>query len=129
RFTPLPGQWQCSQEDADAAEEVFARWLQRYTRAEIRQMARENDLLVFPVLETYENLESEQLKARRYFQQIEHPEIGTSVTYPGPPVRLSTTPWRIKSRAPLLGEHNAAVYEALGLKRDDLETLRVAGAI
>ena len=129
RFSPLPGQWQCSQEDAAAAEGVFARWLERYTKDEVMQMAGEHDLMIFPVLTVPENLESKQLKAREYFQQVEHPELGTSITYPGPPVVLSETPWRIKGRAPLLGEHNAQVYGEIGLNQDDLKGLSATGAI
>jgi crotonobetainyl-CoA:carnitine CoA-transferase CaiB-like acyl-CoA transferase len=129
RFSPLPGQWQCSQEDAAAAEGVFGRWLQRYTKDEVMQMAGEHELMIFPVLTVPENLESKQLKARQYFQQVKHPELGTSITYPGPPVVLSETPWRIKGRAPLLGEHNAQVYGEIGLTKDDLKGLSATGAI
>ena len=129
RFSPLPGQWQCSQEDAAAAEGVFSRWLERYTKDEVMQMAGEHDLMIFPVLTVPENLESKQLKAREYFQQVEHPELGTSITYPGPPVVLSETPWRIKGRAPLLGEHNAQVYGEIGLTKDELTDLSATGAI
>ena len=129
RFSPLPGQWQCSQEDADAAEGVLERWLQLYTKAEVMQMAGEHELMIFPVNTVPENIESEQLKARNYFQQVDHSELGTSITYPGPPVALSETPWRIKGRAPLLGEHNAEVYGELGLSSDELQTLRAKGVI
>lgn len=129
RFAPLPGQWQCTQEDADAAEGVFANWLLMHTREEVMQMARQHELMIFPVQTVAENLGSEQLKARSYFQQIEHPELGASITYPGAPVVLSGTPWRIKGRAPLLGEHNAKVYAELGLTKDDLTALTAMGVI
>ena len=129
RFSALPGQWQCSQEDAAAAEGVFGKWLQRYTKDEVMQMAGEHELMIFPVLTVPENLESPQLKARQYFQQVKHPELGTTITYPGPPVVLSETPWRIKGRAPLLGEHNAQVYGEIGLSKDDLKGLSATGAI
>ena len=36
--------------------------------------------------------------------EIEHPELGRTVTYPGAPYRFTATPWRA-TRAPLLGEH------------------------
>ena len=36
--------------------------------------------------------------------EIEHPEIGRHVTYPGAPYRFNGTPWSAR-RAPLLGEH------------------------
>ena len=129
RFAPLPGQWQCSQEEADAAEGVLERWLQLYTQKEIMKMALEHELMIFSVLNVPDNLDSEQLKARNYFQQVKHPELNTSITYPGPPVVLSQTPWRVKGRAPLLGEHNTQVYGELGLSTDDLQALSATGAI
>ena len=129
RFQALPGQWRCNQEEADAAEGVLARWLERYTRAEIMKMVQEKELVIFPVQTVPENLESEQLKSRDYFQQVEHPELGTSFTYLGAPVLLSATPWRIGGRAPLLGEHNAEVFGELGLSEDELQDLSVKGVI
>lgn len=129
RFVAMPGQWQCNQEEADAAEEVFARWLQRYTRAEVMTMVEEHELMIFPVMTVAENLENPQLQARGYFQQIEHPELGMTITYPGAPVVLARTPWRIGGRAPLLGEHNAQVYGELGIETDEIEALRARGAI
>jgi benzylsuccinate CoA-transferase BbsE subunit len=118
RFTPMPGQWQCTQEDADAAEGVLERWLQRYTRADVMQMVREHELMVFSVQTVPENLDSEQLKSRSYFRSIAHASLGRKVTYPGPPVVLSKTPWRVERRAPMLGEHHDEVLGAIGATGD-----------
>jgi len=52
-----------------------------------------------------------QLNARGFFSDIRHPEIGQNVRYPGGPFRFTVTPWRIARRPPLLGEHNADVYQ------------------
>ena len=38
--------------------------------------------------------------------EIEHPELGRSFTYPGPPYQFSATPWSAR-RAPRLGEHQS----------------------
>ena len=129
RFQPMPGQWQCNQEEANAAEDLLEGWLLQYTRAEVMEMAREHELLIFAVLTVAENLENEQLKARGYFQQVKHPELGMDITFPGAPVIMSETPWRIQGRAPLLGEHNAEVYGKLGLSENELAGLKSAGAI
>ncbi len=73
-------------------------------------------------------LESEQLRAREYFQEVEHPVAG-HLTYPGPPFRMSEVEWRA-GRAPLLGEHNREVYcGELGLSAGDLARLRAAGVV
>ncbi|HEU4758678.1 MAG TPA: CoA transferase [Dehalococcoidia bacterium] len=71
---------------------------------------------------------SEQLRARDYFQEVEHPVAGR-LTYPGAPFRLSDTAWRV-GRAPLLGEHNEEVFcGELGLTPQELARLRAAGVI
>jgi len=73
-------------------------------------------------------LVSPQLEARQYFQSVDHPLAGTH-TYPGPPIRMSETPWR-PGRAPLLGEHTADVLGSeLGLSAADLGVLRGQGVI
>ncbi len=73
-------------------------------------------------------LESEQLRAREYFHEIEHPVAGRW-TYPGPPVRMGGVEWE-EGRAPLLGEHNDEVYRGeLGLAAEELARLRAAGVV
>jgi CoA:oxalate CoA-transferase len=73
-------------------------------------------------------LESEHLRAREYFQEVEHPLAGRR-TYPGPPFRMGEVEWRA-GRAPLLGEHNREVYcGELGLGAGDLARLRAAGVV
>jgi crotonobetainyl-CoA:carnitine CoA-transferase CaiB-like acyl-CoA transferase len=72
--------------------------------------------------------ESPQLRARGFFNEIEHPEAGT-LTYPGPQFRMSEVEWS-PGRAPMLGEHNAEVCcEEMGMSREDLLRLRAAGVV
>lgn len=71
---------------------------------------------------------SRQLRARAFFQAIDHPSTGAGV-YPGALFTLQDTPWQ-HGRAPLLGEHNAEVYgERFGYGREALEQLFSAGII
>jgi len=87
------------------------------------------------VLALEEALASPQMRARRYFQEVDHPLAGRWV-YPGPPFRLTDGPpsdggwgWRA-GRAPLLGEHNEQVFGGLlNLERSDLVRLRAAGVV
>lgn len=73
-------------------------------------------------------LESEQLRERAYFQEVEHPVAGR-LAYPGAPFRMTGAAWQA-GRAPLLGEHNDEVYcGEMGLTRRDLCLLRAGGAI
>ena len=66
----------------------------------------------------------EQLKARGFFVDIEHPEAGR-LTYPSAPYRLSETPWRVERPAPTLGQHNDEVYcGLLGYSGNDVVKLK-----
>jgi len=114
--------------------EIYA-WAATVTRAEARRRAGEFRAPLACVLNLEEALASPQMRARRYFQEVDHPVAGRWV-YPGPPFRLTDGPpsnggwgWRA-GRAPLLGEHNEEVFgELLGLERSDLGRLRAAGVV
>jgi benzylsuccinate CoA-transferase BbsF subunit len=60
-----------------------------------------------------------QLAHRGHWQRLQHTEMGASV-YGNPPFRLQRTPGRLKSPAPLLGEHTGAVLQEL-LELDDAQ--------
>jgi crotonobetainyl-CoA:carnitine CoA-transferase CaiB-like acyl-CoA transferase len=100
------------------------------TKADIYAEAQRRRLPLAPVNTPRDLVESPQLQARGFFVDVEHPELGTSVRYPGAPYGLSATPWQIRRRPPLLGEHNEEIYvQELGLCRDDLAALRASGTI
>jgi crotonobetainyl-CoA:carnitine CoA-transferase CaiB-like acyl-CoA transferase len=80
---------------------------------------------------TFEDvLQNAQLEARGYWEMVEHPEMGETIKYPGAPVKMKDTPWRIQRRAPLIGEHNEEVYDKeLGLSKEELAILKANGVI
>ena len=80
-----------------------------HTKAELFEMGMTKGLLIVPVSRIDEVVNSPQLAARQYFQQIQHPELGGSVTYPGPFAKFSGAPITYSRRPPLLGEHTAEV--------------------
>lgn len=79
-----------------------------------------------PVFGPRELVESKQLAARDFWVRVVHEDIGESFIYPGPPFKLSGTPWVQGGRAPHIGEHNQQVYgEMLGLEPQDLRRLKL----
>jgi benzylsuccinate CoA-transferase BbsF subunit len=77
------------------------------------------------VLQTGEDLmeKDPQLKARNFFPEIEHPEIGKYRANSGAHFKLSKYDYDLK-RAPLLGEHNEYVFKKiLGVTDDEYKTL------
>jgi crotonobetainyl-CoA:carnitine CoA-transferase CaiB-like acyl-CoA transferase len=86
--------------------------------------------MLYPILTTKDILEFEQLKERDYWEEVEHPELGTSITYPGGFVKLSEAPCKIRRRAPLIGEHNEEIYiREMGLSAKELLTFKQAKVI
>lgn len=70
-----------------------------------------------------------QVIARGALVECDHPVAGR-VRSVGPPVRMSDTPGRVRTPAPLLGEHTDEVLSTrLGMTAADLERLRAAGVI
>ncbi len=91
--------------------------------------AQDNGMVVSIIYSPEEMIEDVHFKERGMAVPVEHPEIGRSFIYPGPPYQLRETPWRISRRAPLLGEDNDEVYGALGVSHSERDALKEAGVI
>ena len=112
-------------EEVRHIEEVWEGFLMTHTREELFVGAQERGVRLMPVNDAKSVVEDIGLKSRNYFVEVEHPELGGSIKYPGPPYRLSETPWRLSKRAPLIGEHNREIYEQeLGISRQQLAVLK-----
>ncbi len=119
-----------AQEDLEAIEAVVAEFCRQKTKAELYEAALKYGILLAPVNTVADLFANPQLAAREFWVEVEHPELGTRVTYPGPFIKGTLNPARIYRRPPLIGEHNDEVYGGLlGLGRSDLERLRAVGAI
>jgi crotonobetainyl-CoA:carnitine CoA-transferase CaiB-like acyl-CoA transferase len=75
-----------------------------------------------------EAAEHPHLQQRGYVVEVEHPVLGR-VRDLGAPFRLPESPGGPASGAPLLGEHNDAVYGDLGLSEAAIGALREDGVI
>jgi crotonobetainyl-CoA:carnitine CoA-transferase CaiB-like acyl-CoA transferase len=128
RLQTLVSDWE--QEHIDYSEAVIAKFLARFTKRELYEEGQRRYQFVYPVYNAQDSLKDTQLVERRYFEHIAHPDLGTALTYPGAPWKLSRTPWQLRRRAPLLGEHTSEVLGgALGLDASTLAALRQEGVI
>ncbi len=110
-------------------EQVLRRFVAGKGKWEVYEGAQRKRLL-FGIVSTPEDIANNpQLQHRKWLTPIEHPELQDTLSYPGPPYRLSETPWMIRRRPPLLGEHNSEIYGDLGVRGDELERLHAAGVI
>jgi crotonobetainyl-CoA:carnitine CoA-transferase CaiB-like acyl-CoA transferase len=113
----------------DALIPLLSEWTMEHTKQEIFDMGQAAHVPLAPAYTSEDVVNDHHLAARKYFQEIDHPVIG-KVKYPGAPYRLSETPWRIQSPAPLLGQHNEEIYKnRLGYSEKDLMILSQSGVI
>ena len=73
------------------------------TKAEFLKESLERGLLVTPVTDLADVVESEQFEARKFWDEVE------GIRYPGPFIQASETPLRRLDAAPTLGEHQSNV--------------------
>ena len=118
------------QEDYDRMVAPVAQFFMAHTKAELLAGAAKYKAQLYPVATAADILENPQLTFRRYWTELEHPELGPRITYPGPFGRPTEAHPAITRRAPLIGEHNLEIYETeLRIPRDKLVMLKQAGVI
>ena len=128
-FNDYDGQ-SVTQEERTALEDALIRFLKTKSKMELMELALEKELIMGPLFNVQEIWDSPHYRARDYWEEIEHPELGDTITYPGAPVKISDAPWRTLCRAPLIGEHNREVYiDELGLSGEQLIRLKSSGVI
>lgn len=110
-------------------DDVLTRFFFSRGKWELYEGGQSRRLLIGIVSTPEDLVKNPQLHYRDYFQTVHHHELDDSLQYPGPPYRLSETPWAIRRRPPHIGEHNLEVYGELGLTARDLDTLAGAGVI
>jgi crotonobetainyl-CoA:carnitine CoA-transferase CaiB-like acyl-CoA transferase len=79
------------------------------TKAELLEAALTRRLLIAPITTIADVVESPQLAAREYWQDVELPQTGTTVRFPGAISKMGATPLPPLGPPPRLGEHTASV--------------------
>ena len=97
------------QDNADEVDALMLPWLIENDKVDIFKAGQESGLGFSFVATMQDILEMEQLIAREYFVELDHPEGGT-LRYPGAPIACEpeAKAWDFM-RAPLFGEHTAEV--------------------
>ncbi len=106
----------------DEIEAAIAAWTAGLDAREAMQLLLEAGIPAGLVQDAKDLFEDPQLEARGHFVALEHPEMG-SARYNGPAHRFSRTPARLRSSAPLLGEHTHDVMHMLGYSEADVERM------
>ena len=122
-----------SQDEVDALSEEFGAFFRTKTMTELFQAACARNLMLAPANTAREIVASEQLAARHFFADVDHPGRG-ALRLPGA-FALSTstdpdaTAIAVRGPAPRLGEHTADVLGEIGVDGDALARLRAEGVV
>jgi len=122
--------WALTQEQVDAWESSLIDFFANKTKAELYEQALKRRTILYPVSNTKDMVENIQLEEREFYVDVEHPELGETITYVGAPYKMTETTWRISRRAPLIGEHNQEIYVGeLGFSEQEMRLLKEARVI
>ncbi len=126
RFSTLAGR----KANEDALEAMVGGWVRSRRAEEVAELLQSRGIPAGVVQNPQDILDKdEHMKARGYYQYLDHPETGRSA-YDGPGARLSETPGGHRAPAPLLGEHTFEVCERiLGLSGDEIADLVAEGVL
>lgn len=98
------------------------------TRDEWFEELKENNIPITKVNAVDEVFSDPQVLHRQMLTEVEHPKLG-KVKQVGIAIKLSDTPGKIRSTAPLLGEHTEEILHGLGYTDEEIDGLRRTGAI
>jgi benzylsuccinate CoA-transferase BbsE subunit len=111
-------------------EAAMVKFFMSLTKKELNEGALARGIMLSPVQTIADLASSPQLKARGFWDDVEHPDLHTTITYPGAFIKASETPCVNTIRAPHIGEHNAEIYMGeLGMSRKELVFMKGAKII
>ena len=118
-----------TREEMDQISEPIGAFFLKHTGKELLEEAVPRQVSIGPLFSMQDLLTDECLKTRNFWTQIEHPELGASLTYPKEFVKSTEESLATRFRAPLIGEHNAEIYNQIGLSKQELVVFEQAGII
>ena len=108
----------------DAFDTVLGEWTRTRAADEIADELNRRGVPAERLLTPDRMYDVEQLDARSFYQELEHPITG-SHRFPGWPFRITPGPRRHHSAvSPTLGQHNDEVLAEVGLSEQDIAALR-----
>jgi crotonobetainyl-CoA:carnitine CoA-transferase CaiB-like acyl-CoA transferase len=119
-----------SAEDIQAIQNSIAAFIAIHTTKELAANSMKRGLLLSPVNPVDFVAEDEQLIARNFWKEVEHPELKTAFSYPRFTYLSSEGNNEVRFRAPLIGEHNNEIYgKELAFSEEDISSLRKRGIL
>jgi len=125
RFATLSGRLK----NAVELDRLVEKWTKKHSAEEVMALLQEQGVAAGIVQAASDLASDPQLKTRGFFIELEHPELGKTLS-DATPIKLSDTPARYTQAAPVPGQDNNYVYhELLGMSGDELVELTKHGVI
>jgi len=117
------------QSRADNQEAISAAmnaWLESRNNAQAISELEAARIPAGPVLDPGQVLEDPQVKARGLLQDVEFPGTPHPVPLASPAIGMSSTPPKIRHRAPMVGEHTDEVLREIGYSEEEIARFKQA---
>jgi crotonobetainyl-CoA:carnitine CoA-transferase CaiB-like acyl-CoA transferase len=118
-----------TQELIDRISQPIAEFFRTRTKKEALDAAMSRNISICPLMGMQDLIVDPNLAARSFWMPMEYSELNATIPYPRQFARSSENEMGTKSRAPLIGEHNAEVYGELGLSNEQIAAMRESGVI
>ena len=115
--------------NADELDRLVEGWTMEHTAEEVMTLLQKAGIAAGVVQDARDLASDPQLRARGFFIELEHPEMGKTIS-DATPIKLSHNPARYHRAAPNRGQDNNYVYrELLGMNDEELNKLQRGGVI
>ena len=98
-----------------AGREALTFLASRLSAQEFFVGAQKAGLALGAIYSPEEAFEDPHFVARGFQVEVDHPELGRTVRYPGAPYAFEKSRWAISRRAPRLGEHTDEILDEAGI--------------
>ena len=111
-------------ENADELDKLVERWTGEHAAEEVMTLLQGQGVAAGVVQDASDLANNPRLRARDFFIELDHPELGRTIS-DATPIKLSDTPAGYSRAAPIKGQDNDYVYgKLLGLGENELAELR-----
>jgi crotonobetainyl-CoA:carnitine CoA-transferase CaiB-like acyl-CoA transferase len=112
----------------DLLDEKLAAWAAEQDLDKAVELLVAAGVPAAPAVDPRRTSEHPQFRARRYYEEMDHPTVGTHL-YPSSPFRFASVDRWLLTPPPTFGQHNHEILRELGLSDDEIAELEASDLI